>query len=433
MIKNIIAFIFIYTASVMAQCGGASPSWTALSAAQTDVVNCITAASPGDTLHIPSTSGSVTWPSTVVDNKGLNWVGAGSSGAGATEINYGGYAALSIQVSSPAKFSVSNMWFNRSSNVANSDAIVVDGNTTPANGWKIFNNQFTGYGDQSGANDIQINSPTYGVIFDNVYNDAGLESISIYMLLAANQTGPWSTPLTSIVGTTNIVFVEGNIWNLSNAQTWNSFHAITSGRGSRYEARYNTTIKNGTGFASVYDAHGYCGTYESSGSQYYDIHHNLITDNGGVGWYGNIRGGNGLVHDNAFSGTYSTGQNLNFEEYRADQTDSVTYNCYVQATNSPNLYPLIYQTTEMYMFNNGSAGYSIDPNLYESTYLQVGRDIHLNAPTNWTYTDSICPNSWTGLTGSCNTSSAGISAYNVTVIPGTSFSGVLSLSGQVVQ
>jgi len=75
---QLLLLMLLCTASAMAVCGGSSPNWTAASAAQTDITDCITAASPGDTLHIPSTSGSVTWPSTVVDNKGLNWVGAGS-------------------------------------------------------------------------------------------------------------------------------------------------------------------------------------------------------------------------------------------------------------------------------------------------------------------------------------------------------------------
>lgn len=59
-----------------AVCGGASPTWVAASAGQTDVSDCFTAASSGDTIQVPA--GTVTWSSalTMPPTKDLTLTGA---------------------------------------------------------------------------------------------------------------------------------------------------------------------------------------------------------------------------------------------------------------------------------------------------------------------------------------------------------------------
>lgn len=58
----------------LAACSGSSPTWTAASASQTDVSDCITAATAGDTINIPA--GTVSWTSLSI-NKAVTLAGAG--------------------------------------------------------------------------------------------------------------------------------------------------------------------------------------------------------------------------------------------------------------------------------------------------------------------------------------------------------------------
>ena len=61
---------------VLAVCSGSSPSWTAASASRTDVADCVSAATSGDTIAVPS--GFATWgsPISLASTKDLTLVGA---------------------------------------------------------------------------------------------------------------------------------------------------------------------------------------------------------------------------------------------------------------------------------------------------------------------------------------------------------------------
>ena len=56
-------------------CGGSSPTWTAASASYADVNDCVTAASSGDTINVPS--GTETWNTQLTITKTLTIQGAG--------------------------------------------------------------------------------------------------------------------------------------------------------------------------------------------------------------------------------------------------------------------------------------------------------------------------------------------------------------------
>ena len=110
-----------------AACSGSSPVWTAANCSNAEVTACISAASSGDTIHVPA--GTCTWNSTVTipENKTIHLK---DSGRTTTIINRSGQAVLS---SSP-NTTISGFRFNLTSG-----GILVEMRNI---GWRVYNNYF---------------------------------------------------------------------------------------------------------------------------------------------------------------------------------------------------------------------------------------------------------------------------------------------------
>ena len=79
-----ILLFFAFASPVLAVCGGSSPTWTAASASQSDVSDCVTAALDGDVINIPA--GDETWSSQLTIS-GISLIGAGEDASGTNLTN----------------------------------------------------------------------------------------------------------------------------------------------------------------------------------------------------------------------------------------------------------------------------------------------------------------------------------------------------------
>jgi hypothetical protein len=146
-------------------------------------------------------------------------------------------------------------------------------------------------------------------------------------LYANNQSGS----LISTLGSAEAVFIEDNIFSANR-------HSATSSAAARYVFRYNkvTTTNEVQDWGQV-DAHGT--TSASSKSAFsWEIYNNTflsaITD-GGTGWAIFLRGGDGVVFNNAYDANVQSGVGLTLEQ-----------GC------TSGIYPVVDQTRTVHIWGN---------------------------------------------------------------------------------
>lgn len=79
--------LLVFVGNAYAACSGSSPTWTAASCSRTDVNDCITGATAGDTINVPA-GGSCDW-SAGLTISGLKLIGAGKSASTGTVVTGG--------------------------------------------------------------------------------------------------------------------------------------------------------------------------------------------------------------------------------------------------------------------------------------------------------------------------------------------------------
>jgi hypothetical protein len=199
-----------------------------------------------------------------------------------------------------------------------------------------------------------------GVVYNNEFIDNLYNNGFGYGIQLAGDENDWTLSL----GSDNAVFIEDNYFDRNR-------HAIASNNASRYVFRYNTIVNNWYPWWAI-DVHGLAAW--PRGSRSYEIYGNTIT--GGIEWdTGNshstwgigIRGGDGVIFDNSFSGV-SLKEILITIEGTANRG-----------------YPLRDQTRDLWIWNNTSdgnpvtqvsLGWNDDMRTTNAEYLQEGRDYH---------------------------------------------------------
>lgn len=267
-----------------AACSGSSPLWTAASASRTDVSDCVTAASTGDTIRVPA--GSETWASTLSIAKSVSVIGAGSS---STLITNGGFA-------------LTNGYTIRISGFGFTDShITLGGKADLTHPFRIDHNSFTATGSKvtmvwNGNSQTPMRQP-YGLFDNNTLYNYRIDIYAAAAQLNENNTQSQMWTLNPTFGTgTGAVYVEDNNVTITAPATgnWLDFEVGTCG-----VARFNTFTD------THFEVHG-VQSGVNRGGRCWEFYHNTRHIGGGADFFGMafVRAGSGFVFGNRLdSGT----------------------------------------------------------------------------------------------------------------------------------
>ncbi|KMQ50688.1 polysaccharide lyase, family 6 [Chitinispirillum alkaliphilum] len=162
------------------------------------------------------------------------------------------------------------------------------------------------------------------------------------------------------LGGENAVFVEDNYFEQSDVPNIHMAHHIASNNGSKYVFRYNT-INDGDMASHAIDAHGNK-FYWPRGSRSYEIYGNKIY--AGHRWAGiNIRGGDGVIFNNRFYGSFVSPVHLMHESRDGDGECS---------------YPCEDQIRKLYMWDNYYNDEEVKVHVRHPHIIEKNRDFKLN-------------------------------------------------------
>lgn len=280
-----------------AACSGSSPTWTAADTTYTEVAACVTAASAGDTINVPS--GSSVWATKLTITKNVSLIGAGignttitSNGVIPAIIHYGGSYDGNL-------FRISGFTFSGGASAQRLVELHNDSLLNPIPYTvRVDHNRFTN-STASGAG-IYVRS-IYGVIDHNTFDTMSYPT----RIAWGSSSGAfnWNNFPELVYGTAHDnMYVEDNTF--SDVGT-----AISDGdEGGRYVFRYNT-------FNGV-SGGGSCGSSNGQNCPWLDLHGGRGSTRGSMGGevYGNTfqyggymmahRGGRLVMHHNQGAGSY---------------------------------------------------------------------------------------------------------------------------------
>ncbi len=347
---------------------------TATSGSQAAIQAAVNAAQPGDVVFIPAGVWNV--QGTVVLKEGIHVRGAGRDSTILNRLDSASIPIFSLQAVTGAPFKVSDITFSGRGLdlfIADPSSTVVDTGIRilgKASGFEIFNcrfRRFTGNGIYiNGSSGAPLLGAPRGVIHGNEFLDIYYSTSSGSLGYGVGVYGDSSWGALEL-GTGNAVFIEGNVFQRNR-------HCVASNFGSRYVFRHNTVTQNYAPAPAV-DAHGR--TTTSPGSRSFEVYNNSI--GGGVAWphntpqatwAGGIRGGDGVIFNNTFTGS--------------------TAPLFLMVENLYGLsnpaYPAPDQTTDLWLWGNTLNGGSYnavhlgygDPQLQQDLipFFQNGRDFH---------------------------------------------------------
>lgn len=306
-----------------AACGGASPDWTAAGLDQSDVVDCLSVALDGDTIHLPS-GDSTNWSSRLeISKQNITIQGNGISN---TTIN--GYGFLISTSSNGAR--ITGIHFNtQSSTPAIRISSGSDTGGTPVTGWMIDGNQFTA--DASRC--ISVYNGSTGLIANNTFYMTGETTICV----SGRDDLDWQTA--SFHGqASQSVFIEDNRFISTSDTTTN--HVMVANWGGSYVFRCNLVTDSGAGntYRDMLDVHGYGHGTHRRGGRAAEIYGNYLDNRNYQYRTINLRAGSGRVFANRWSNSNTF---IGLTDYRmADYSLSMAYpidpdDCRTNSANYP--------------------------------------------------------------------------------------------------
>ena len=326
--KSVVLIVVLFAALFFAKTSWAD-THTAASCSAADVTTAITAASTGDTVAVPA--GSCSWSSGLSITKGITLQGAG---IGNTVITYGGSAASMVYYN-PTTPSLNNPFrltgFTLDcNNVAGTYGVQIRQNSDTTNiisNIRIDNNRIT-----KCKEGIKFLGMIYGLVDNNQFANNEME----FEVLGLD-TYSWVDPLE--IGSSKYIYVETNTF------TGSYGYFFLSGQGARWVFRYNNVDLANCAY-SILDAHGNL-VYEypacnwlnnNRGIVGHEIYENTFTNlNRGAAKLHDLRGGTGIVFNNAVTGT-NTGCN-NIINIREEDDNSIGP-CYPVKTTYPGYDPV---------------------------------------------------------------------------------------------
>jgi len=286
--KLFIIFILFFPASIVnAACIGSSPNLTVASPYDdSDVQDCVDAASDGDAITVPACD--VTWGTAVTwSNKNISIIGAG---IGSSVLAVAGHA-FDVTATTKGSFRISGFTFNGTTGgtgVVNVYSHTASGSVS---GWRLDHLRFN-YSTSGGVHPIYITGITYGVIDNCVFDGLGYVSITNYGRNDNDNTytGDLYWEQTFSLGTSEAVYVEDCEFNFSSsAQSFISdvFH------GGSMVFRYNDITY------AAFQTHS--ARNDARGGVKYEIYENTFAG-AGFGRPSLIRSGTGVIYRNRVSG-----------------------------------------------------------------------------------------------------------------------------------
>jgi MYXO-CTERM domain-containing protein len=283
-----------------AACNGASPTWSS-TPDFASLSACVTGASSGDTINV--SAGSATWDagSHVEISQSLTLAGAGADATTIVDNTPQGNSPFTVTLSGTDSVRISGIHFQRlPQNPSNYNPIV----------------------------EFSTSGTTFSRIHDCLFEDIDERTIgagSSYLLIDSNVftcVSAWCAPI--IVsgdqsgnhpmdyGGSSFVFVENNTFDFSAVTDGERDGALDCKDKGRFVFRYNTLL--GTRVMN----HGFDSTVSCMS---FEIYANGFTDDGPDfqnGFFVQLRGGTGLIHDNVMGGsTQLWGAPLGATNYRS--------------------------------------------------------------------------------------------------------------------
>lgn len=375
-----LGLLLFVTGTAHAACSGSSPTRTAASCSLSDVQDCITAASAGDTINVPA--GTCSWSGGLTIS-GVKLIGAGKSATTGTIITAG---TVTVTKHSTQNTRLSGFRFTGSDNHAEI------GGTSSNKPYIVDNNYFA-----IGSGDTIHITANGGLLYQNeFYSASGSSSDTMRVNLGVSAGGDsWTAAHSMGTADTN---GDQNIYFEDN--TWTNFLEISldCDNGARIVARYNTLIDSS--FTAHGGGSGTSGNDTSSvGCRHFEVYNNTF-DRVSNSWAVNkwlwMRGSSGVFANN----TLEDASSPDGSSYPNKPEVYLTVGC-------PGSYPVRYavgQSTDsadatpdnpFLIFGNTGAGASSgnfiaiseNPNNScgsPSSYIQSGRDYATSNTWGWT-------------------------------------------------
>lgn len=312
--------LLLFVGNAYAACSGSSPTWTAANATRTEVAACVTSASSGDTINVPS--GTSTWASDIElpNTKDLTIIGATIVSCSGTA----GTTGYSCSATDNTVLTCSGTCFvfdtTRTQRISGFTMTMTSGsrlvdNGTPTTGkyFRLDHNHIIGAESFTQIWMGAGNSGTHiqGVIDHNRVEDAAFRPIGTFYQWdegdGSEQHQLWAEQV-AFGGGRDRVYIESNHFS----HDAGGIQSSDSNYGGRYVYRFNV---NDSGFHNS-EVHGMQG--ENRGSQHTEIYYNVITTTSGCsGGTTNFRGGTGVIFSNyqAVACSYGVDFTIDRSEY----------------------------------------------------------------------------------------------------------------------
>lgn len=360
-VKLVLALLSTFC--VFGACSGSSPTFTAANTSYTEVNSCVSLASDGDTINIPS--GSSSWASSLdLGTKAITLHGAGIGSTNITNSQSSGYV-VSFTASSTASTRITNISLL---GLTYDKRGISGGGDLATKPFRIDHCDLQGSGnavlikvDGMAPGLIDHNSLQGGDAAEMIHNEANNDGVGT----GYSRPG-WNDLVTP--GSYNAVYIEDNTFTKNDignpAYFWGT-SAVQSFYGGRTVMRFNTNTM------AQFDQHG---TIGAVGTRWWEIYHNTYALSGtGPNWdpFNDLRAGSGVNFGNTRSGPSNDGN----EEIDLREEDS-GYPADYQIGRGQNgiLYPA-------YIWDNPS---SVGVNSHSANVV-ANRDFYCSHPT-----DSEC-------------------------------------------
>jgi hypothetical protein len=339
------------------------------------VQSALNSASDGDVIAIPP--GKCIWTSGLtISSRSIVLCGAGMDQTILIN-NTPGQVLISITGVEGKPFRISGIRFEGTGPIAGRpDMLLIRGT---CKNFRIDHCYFY----NGGSHVLWVDGYSYGLIDKCTFDNAADEIITI----TGDEDAAWSRPLT--LGTEKAIYVEDCIFKSGDLRPLG--HAITGVAGARYVFRHNILTDNATSsYSSPIDMHGNCSTGLRRGGRSYEVYDNTFAGSG-IGRALDLRGGDGVVFNNTFSGgdTAIWLRGERFTKGYCSQTPSFCDprfgypQCYL-----PGDYPLADQIRDTYFWNNTFKGNPavpvVNPEPYNPDFIKLGRDYFLLPKPNYT-------------------------------------------------
>jgi hypothetical protein len=307
-----------------------SDTHTASSVARADVATAITAATDGDSVHIPA--GSATWTSGIVVTAGVR---IGGMGRANTVINSGLSSGSIFQynAATPIKdslFSIQHMTL-RGNQTAECSGITLThtGDTNYVKNVLVYDLRLTKFSGGGESEPIILYGNVYGVV-----SHCRIDSCGQVFRLLGNDANSWAVPVAT--GTYKYLYMEDDSIVMGGGG-----YITDSGWGSRWVIRhcwFDMTLRD----FGAFDAHGNWSSTRGTISSfiYENTLVNVVSGYGGFVFM-DLRGGTAGVYNNTCTGTESRGDITIREE------DCTSGGSYVDCT-----YPGTDPIQNSYFWNN---------------------------------------------------------------------------------